>query len=227
METPPVAARNGEIGGPNGPRPPAALILSAGASCRFGGSPKACLEVGPEVAVVRMVRLAEAEGASPVVVVVGAHRRPIEEALRVRPGTRIVFSRDWSKGRTASLQSGLRALPPESDVLLWPVDHPFVEARTLGILMEAAMGDRRGNWFVPTFEGRGGHPILLRRSLFSAIFALAPDAPLRALQRERGAEVRRLAVDDPGVVANVDTPEEFRDALAAFQRRTEDLWIDG
>ena len=194
----------------------AALILSAGASTRLGGEPKALLPVDDRSAVRRIADVCLADGFEPVTVVVGPHRHAIAHELRGLD-VQLVDSEDWEEGRTASVQAGLSAVPPDRDVLFWPVDHPFVRPRTVDALLAARDSDILGVWFIPTYEGRGGHPVVWRPAVRNDIFDLRPDAPLRALLPEFGPQVRRVPVEDPGVVANVDTLDAFRAAAASWQ----------
>ncbi len=193
----------------------AALILSGGASSRLGGEPKALLAVDGRSGIRRIAELCLGDGFDPVTVVVGPHRHAIAHELRGIP-VELLDAEDWAEGRTASVQAGLAALPPDRDILFWPVDHPFVRARTIDALLAARSTDLLGVWFIPTFEGRSGHPVLWRPVVRQDIFDLRPDAPLRALLPEFGPQVRRVPVDDPGVVANVDTPEAFLQAVSAW-----------
>lgn len=196
----------------------AALLLSGGASTRFGGQPKALLPVGDRTSVRRLAEECLAERADPVVVVVGAHRGPIAHELRGLP-VEVVEAEDWYEGRTASVHAGLRAIPEDRDVLLWPVDHPFVATRTIDTLFAVRERDQLAVWFIPTYQGRGGHPVLWRSSIRQDIVELRPDAPLRSLLPEFGPQVCRVAVEDPGVVANVDTPEQYSQAYDEWQAR--------
>jgi len=189
----------------------AALILSAGESSRFGGLPKALLPAGERSAVRRLAEIALATGLDPIVVVVGAHPGPITHELRGLP-VGIVEAEQWYEGRTASVQAGLEALPSDRDVLFWPVDHPFVSARTVEGLTSLLERDALGVWFIPTYQGHGGHPVVWRSSIRRDVLELRADAPIRSLLPEFGPQVRRVAVDDPGVLANVDTPEAYRAA---------------
>jgi len=198
-----------------------AILLSGGASTRFGGYPKALVAAGERTAIQRMAEMSLEQGFDPVLVVVGPHHRPIAEALR-QVDVRLVDSEQWYEGRTASVQSGLRAVPAGSDVLLWPVDHPFVSERTLELLQVARSTDELGLWFVPTHQGQGGHPILWKDRVRADVLELRPDAPIRALMPELGPQVRRVAVDDPGVLAGIDTPEEYRNSYDAWLARRED-----
>ena len=199
----------------------AALILAAGESRRFGGYPKALLSTGTRSVIRRLAEITLEDEFDPVVVVVGVHRALIAHELRDL-AVEIVDSERWYEGRTASIQSGVAALPADRDILLWPIDHPFVSPRTAHTLTALLPDDPLAVWFIPTYEGQGGHPILWRSVVRNDILELRPDAPVRSLIPEFGPQVRRVPVDDPAVVDNTDTPEAYRDAYELWLGRGED-----
>ncbi len=184
----------------------AALLLSDGEPGRFGGVPKALTPLGGSTAVRRVAEVCLSRGFDPIVVVVGPHRGPVARELRGLPVT-LVDSELWYEGRTASVKAGLEATPADRDVLFWPVEHPFATAPTVDLLGDVRDRDALAVWFIPTYGGRDGHPVLWRSSIRADILDLRNDAPLRSLLPEFGIQVRRVAVDDAGVVADVDTPE--------------------
>ncbi|MCI4321960.1 MAG: nucleotidyltransferase family protein [Thermoplasmata archaeon] len=200
--------------------PGAAIVLAAGASSRFEGAVKATVPVDGEPAVRRVARIAREAGFAPVVVVTGAHRKVVVAALGSREGE-IVDNPDWERGRTGSIQAGLAAVGDPSAVLLWPVDHPFAGPMTVDALRDRAKSDAMAVWFVPTFEGRGGHPVLLTSPTFDAIRSLSVEAPLRSLLPRFGPQVVRVPVRDAGVVANIDTRAAY-DAVET--ERSEGRW---
>jgi molybdenum cofactor cytidylyltransferase len=198
----------------------AAIVLAAGASSRFGGAVKATMPVDGEPAVRRVARIARESGFAPVVVVTGAHRAAVAAALGTGEGE-IVDNTNWERGRTGSIQAGLEAVGDARSVLLWPVDHPFAGAMTVDALRIHAEVDAMAVWLVPTYDGRGGHPVLLTSPTFEAILALAPEAPLRSLLPRFGPQVVRVPVRDGGVVANIDTRAAYEEAEAG---RSEGRW---
>lgn len=202
--------------------PVVALILAAGASTRFGGAPKACLEIDGEAAVARIARISLEVGCSRAIVVAGMHAREIRVALRDSPAE-VVVNEEWRAGRTGSVQLGLEALGRGVDAFLWPVDHPFVEDMSLNALLAARDADALAVWYIPMHGGRGGHPVLVRSAAFATVRALRPSAPLREVLPTLGPQVMRVPVADAGVVANVDTPEEFERRLAEWRSR----WTGG
>lgn len=170
------------------------VILAAGASSRMG-RPKALLRYDGEPFVHRLVRLFDGAGCATIVVVGGADDALIRPA--VPPRATYVYAPDWADGMRASLRAALRAVPP-GDVLLTHVDRPCVAPSTLALLAAAEGG------LIPTFEGRGGHPIRLPAALRPRVMQ-ADDAPLKTLL---GA-VRRAPVADAGVRLNVNTPADY------------------
>jgi molybdenum cofactor cytidylyltransferase len=165
-----------------------------------------------------MARIASAEGCSLVVAVAGVHIRETEEVLR-GSCVELVENPSWREGRTGSVQVGLNALPVDQEVLLWPVDHPFVEANTLRTIFQEADRNAMAIWFIPSYLSRGGHPIFLRPAARRKIQELVPSAPLRSLLPSLDLVVDRFAVTDPGVLETIDTPEQYYENLNAWSRR--------
>jgi molybdenum cofactor cytidylyltransferase len=62
----------------------------------------------------------------------------------------------------------------------------------------------------PTFEGVRGHPVLFARALFPELLEEAlPEGARTVLRRYLGSRLL-LPVDDPGILADIDTPEDYR-----------------
>ena len=168
-----------------------AVVLAAGWSTRMG-HPKALTRIGGETAVERIVRACRDAGCPSVTVV--APPRVALPPLEAR----VVANPDPDAGRTGSLQLALRG-----DALVWPVDHPLAAAGTARLLLATP-----GEWVVPTFHGKGGHPVVLRGRAVDITRAAPPHAPLRDALRA----IPRVGVpvDDEGILANLDTPEDVR-----------------
>lgn len=194
-----------------------AIVLSAGASARWGGRPKALLPVGRETALERVVRLCVEAGAGRTAIVVGRHAA--ELAPLAPPGVEVLANPRWEAGRTGSVQVGLRWAEDGEGVVLWPVDHPFVRVETPARLLDHARRDALALWIIPTYEGHGGHPVAIRREAFGEVLDLNAGAPLRTVPRRLGVQVARLPVNDPGVVDSTDTPDEYREGLARWTAR--------
>lgn len=172
------------------------------------GRPKALLAIDGSTAIDRVAESLRAGGCAPVVAVVGAHAAETRSGARLRDVV-VVDHPGWAAGRTSSIQAGMKSLPPDADAfVLALVDMPYVRATTVQTLVRAhAAAPADVGAVVPTHDGRRGHPVVLRRPLFARVAALGPDAPLSTVVR--AATVLEVACDDPGVLVDLDTPEDL------------------
>lgn len=186
------------------------IVLAAGASKRLG-QPKALVEFEGEAAVARCVRLLSEAGCDDVVVVLGADQKAIQKAVP-NDAARIVANPDWEQGQTTSLKKGLGSLDVSCCFLIWPVDRPAVRGTTVKALLEQDEKQIR----IPTFEGRRGHPVHFEAALREEILALGDNQPLHDVVHKNPRRVHEFAVDDPGILLNVDTPPDLKklEALA-------------
>lgn len=199
------------------PRAPkvAGIVLAAGESRRMG-SPKALLPYRGATFLETLIELFSAR-CQTVIVVLGAHAEAIR-AAQASPSAAVreVYNERYIAGQTSSLLAGLRAVPADSEAVLFtPVDHPAVAAETVDALLAPPLPLIR----IPRYSGERGHPILVRRELIPEFLALPPDAPANRVTRAHRAETEFIDVDDPGVVADIDDPAAYRELLALPTRR--------
>jgi molybdenum cofactor cytidylyltransferase len=199
------------------------IVVAAGASSRMG-SPKAALRLGDRTALRWILDACAEAGLGPAIVVSGAHPDAVREAARgAAPFPSLVQNEAWASGRTSSIRAGLGALPDAARAfLLWPVDVPLA-GPALPLLLEAFRSRRPGELAcVPSHGDRRGHPIVFDRSVGRELEGLAPDASARDVVRglaARGA-LRHVVVADPGVLWDMDSPEDH-DRLAREVARRE------
>ena len=192
--------------------PLAAIIPAAGRSRRMGRE-KVLLPFRGSTSLEEILQTLRAAGIHDISVVLRADLP--EAAGRARDArARVLVNLDPDGEMAESIRIGLADLSPSAEaVFIWPADHPAVDGGTIAAL--SAVADRASVW-IPTWNGRRGHPALLGRSLVAEVFALAPGEGLRELWRTRATSVRELAVPDPGVVTNIDTPEQYAAAMRDF-----------
>lgn len=147
-------------------------------------------------------------GCQPIVVVLGRAAGQIrsildESEVSVEINTRPEY------GPLSSLRIGLRALPPGcSGFFFCQVDHPAVRVETLKNMIEK-WNYRAACAVKPRYNKRGGHPVLIGKDWREAVLELPLTSSLRELMRNRNDEVITLDVSDPGILINVDTPEDY------------------
>ncbi len=178
----------------------AAIVLAAGESRRFGGIKQLVL-LDRVLANVRRVKFDD------VVVVLGAHAEEVRARVAFTR-ERVVINPDYARGMSTSIQAGLRALPETAEAAMIVLgDQPSVAPETMGRLI----GEYRRSRpiaVVPAFNGRRGNPVLVDKALFDEMMRMEGDVGFRPILERRAAEIAVVAVDDSGVVTDVDTPAD-------------------
>jgi molybdenum cofactor cytidylyltransferase len=178
----------------------------------MGGPEKLLLPVGGVPLVRRSAGTLLAAGLSPVVVVVGAGAgaEAVGRALSGLP-VRLVVNPRASEGMGTSLALGVSVLPPGARAVAIALgDMPRVEPGTLRRLLEGHRETGAGI-VVPTWRGRRGHPVVFDlRRYREELRALGGDVGARDVLASHPADVLEVDAGDPGVVADVDTPEDYR-----------------
>jgi molybdenum cofactor cytidylyltransferase len=193
-----------------------AIVLAGGAGTRFGG--------GKLLAPWRDGRLIDgalgAAFAAPVtrvVLVTGADpgvgevARTWARAQGQEPRLRHVHAHDHAEGMGASLRTGVAALADDTQgAFVFLADMPAiphdVAARLARELESGALAA------APRFQGRRGHPALFARALFPDLLHASGDAGARGIFQRLGERLALVDVDAPGVLIDVDTRDDLRDA---------------
>jgi CTP:molybdopterin cytidylyltransferase MocA len=188
------------------------VILAAGAGRRMGGTPKALLEVEGRTCLERVVTAAHDGGCGSIRVVVRPGASDVV-ALARELGAAITENPTPAEGMFSSVRLGvehaLAGDPVPRGVLLFPVDHPLVRADTVARLFETLATSPARTWVQPRHQDRGGHPIALDREAARALVRITPGRTLRQALDEAGLSGVPLPVADPGVLRNLNTPQDL------------------
>ncbi|MCR6686675.1 nucleotidyltransferase family protein [Pseudoxanthomonas sp.] len=196
--------------------PHAAVVLAAGGSTRLG-RPKQGLTRGDETLVHRTARLALASGAARVLVIVGARADSVCEAVRDLP-VECHHNAAWATGLGSSVRVAAAALATHGGpALLLVCDQPALEDAHLHALLEAARASSSG-CAATRLGQRLGTPVVVSPEVLRRAGALHGDRGLRDLLNAEGVDV--AACDAPGLVLDIDTPEDLAVAVAKG-------WLDG
>jgi molybdenum cofactor cytidylyltransferase len=105
----------------------------------------------------------------------------------------------------ASLAWGVRASPMGRAWLVVLADMPWIEPQTIARVGRALDGGAR--IAAPTWRNARGHPVGFAMSFYGALSGLSGDEGAKAILAQHPVEL--IPVDDPGVVRDVDRPEDL------------------
>jgi molybdenum cofactor cytidylyltransferase len=195
----------------------AAIVLAAGESSRMG-SPKPLLPLNGETFLTHLLGEISASRVTRTVLVLGFHPDVILDALpEVEPIA--VVNANYPLGQLSSFHVGLETVGDEPDaVLLCLADHPFISHAVIDALIQEHERTH-SPILVPTYGDRRGHPTLFARSLYVELRAAPLDQGARVVVRAHAGELLEVPTDNAGVVADVDTPEQYQQWLAWWREQ--------
>jgi molybdenum cofactor cytidylyltransferase len=192
-----------------------AVVLAAGASSRMG-EPKALLAAGHRTFVRRILDTLRAADVPDAIVIVRPESDAVVREIAAAGYGRAVVNADPSRGQLSSLVTGLDAIdgPRVVAALVTLVDVPLVTPATIGTLLARA-AISRAPIVRATYGNRHGHPVIFKRELFDALRRADPMVGAKAVFAANAVE--DVDVDDPGVLQDVDTPDDYRRLVRKIQ----------
>jgi len=186
-----------------------AIILAAGKSKRMG-QPKMVLPWGTTTVLGQAISAFQGAGIDDVLVVTGGAREEVEQIVK-QHGARSTFNSHFENGEMlSSLQLGLANQKPEAHATLIGLgDQPQVQSVTVSAICKTFLLNKSA-LIVPSFQFRRGHPWLVERSFWQELLAMKSPASPRQFLNNYANEIQYVEVDTSTVLADLDTPEDYR-----------------
>jgi molybdenum cofactor cytidylyltransferase len=119
-------------------------------------------------------------------------------------GCTLVVNPRAAEGQGTSIARGVGATPSADGWVIALADMPALQPDTVRRVVEALHAGAAT--VAPTYHGRRGHPVGFAAPLLAELLALAGDTGARSVLL--GHPPQLIEVDDPGVLYDVDTPED-------------------
>jgi molybdenum cofactor cytidylyltransferase len=181
------------------------LLLAAGISRRFNGD-KRRARITVDQSLLEYTLASLSDSGLPIRVCL---RDEVSDAgwVGVLPGAAtLLFCQRSREGMGVTLAQGIAACDDWSATLVALADMPFVRPQTV---LHLARHVNENRIVAPRYDGRRGHPVAFGRRYYPGLRALQGDRGAQQLLREHAEAVSWIDVDDPGVLVDVDTPEDL------------------
>jgi molybdenum cofactor cytidylyltransferase len=145
------------------------------------------------------------EGRLENIVVVLGH---LADEIRDLKDVTIAINANPDSEMGSSIEIGIQALPQTAKaVVIALVDHPAVPATIVSTLIHEWQSG--AHIVIPTWQNRGGHPVLVDLSFQNELLNLDQRGGLRSLFAAHANDVKRLPVDSPFVARDMDTWDDY------------------
>ncbi len=185
------------------------IVLAAGESTRFGENKMLYRIDG--VPVIRRVVLAAINGLAETIVVLGHEAERVREALQGLD-VRTVLNPQYREGMSSSVKVGVRAASATRGILVLPGDVAFMTPELVKLVIEEHR--KTGALIVlPTYNGRGGHPILFDIRLRDELLNISEAGRgLKEVVNRHLQDVYRIETGTPRILLDIDYREDLERA---------------
>lgn len=189
----------------------AAIVLAAGSSQRMGAENKLHLPIDGVPLLRHSLEILLASNIDEVIVVLG-HDQESTRALVDDLPLQLVYNQAHSSGQMTSVHCGLASLENSyGGVIIALGDQPALSVADINYLIEAYQNRSSGEVVVPTFTGERGNPIIISENCRADILAGTRNLGCRKFIEKNPELVCRVEMSNPGVVIDLDTPQEYED----------------
>ena len=186
---------------------PVLLILAGGRGER-AGLPKGLIEFNGRPWLEQQVRSYREISAEEPVIILGFRHEDYLWAMPWLKKANVVINRQPELGQFSSLQVGLTRAH-ERDVFVLPVDVPLCNDEVFKKLEQALKDEVQV--CIPTWQGRGGHPVLLSQKFVEKLSTYPQTTRLDEKIKELSpAQIARVDVEDARVCMNINTVDEWK-----------------
>jgi molybdenum cofactor cytidylyltransferase len=186
------------------------LLLAAGAGTRFGSDKlHHALPHGVPIAI-QAARHLKAE-----IEIVFAVVRPGQEMLSEKlkgEGCEVVVCDNAAEGMGASLACAARTAGPRAAYVVTLGDMPFIRRSSIAAVRDALAAG--APLTAPYFRSKRGHPVGISGRFFQDLLSCKGDEGAKALLKAHEEKLVKIPVGDPGVLRDIDRPEDLAPPLA-------------
>ena len=145
-------------------------------------------------------------GVETIVVVLGHRAEELQAHLAHLP-VRFALNPDPDSEMTASISAALEKILSWEATLVALADHPAVPPSVVSTLIsEWQTGSKL---LIPTWQNRGGHPVLIDLQYRAELENLDPQTGLKSLFAAHRDLVKRVPVDSPFIARDMDTWDDY------------------
>jgi len=172
------------------------------------GAFKPLLPFGNKTVIECCIDYLQRGGVETIVVVLGHRAEEVRERFKKLP-VDFAVNPDPNSEMGASIAAGVRELPSQTQATLIALsDHPAIPASVVSTLIQS--WEKGTRLVIPTWQNRGGHPVLVDLSFRQELLSLSSNRGLKALFDAHPKDLKRVPVDSPFIARDMDTWDDYQ-----------------
>ncbi len=188
-----------------------AIVLAAGSSCRFGTDKRMAQLANGKTLIQQSINNA-LQSFTEVLVVLRCDDWLFEQELQAQvkdPRLRTYRAPESALGMGHSLANAIPHLVSDA-AFIFLADMPYIQQATL-VQLKTAFTENQNKFpiVLPVHAERPGNPVGFDRAYFPDIAQLSGDRGARQIIDQHQDRVIKVAVDDAGVLQDIDSPDDL------------------
>ncbi len=178
------------------------IVLAAGESTRFGEN-KLLYKVNNSSIIRRVVEECSLENFK-TVVVVGHEKELIMKELEGLNVLFVINPEYKTGGMSSSIKAGVSNIRPSKAYLITPGDMPYLQSWICKKIIDV-YASSKAKIVIPSFEGKGGHPILFDATLREELLTVNEETKgLKGILRRHENDVLKFEIGTSRILIDID-----------------------
>lgn len=191
------------------------IILAAGESKRMKVQ-KLLLPYEGSTMIEKVILNVKTSGIDKIMIITGSESEKMVFATGKLP-VQHCLNRNYKRGMLSSVKCGFKSLPLSCGAaMVFLGDQPMINVLSINAVIEGYKNTDKGI-VVPVYRGKRGHPLLVDMKYRNEIDGLDEKEGLRAILSMFHEDVLEVQVNDPGILRDIDTKEEYENEINKTQ----------
>lgn len=186
-----------------------AILLAAGQSKRLKGENKLTKLFKGKPLINHILFSLIKSKVNNIVIVLGYEHLKIKTKLLKSKKINFVINKNYKKGMSSSIKTGLKKLPKNNKGFLIVLgDMPNITKTTINkICLSITRSDKE--IILPKFKNRIGNPIGFKHSMIKSIYKIKGDRGAKNIIKKNSKKIKFLNINSKSILTNLNTKRNF------------------
>jgi len=186
-----------------------AILLAAGQSKRLRGENKLTKLFKGKPLINHILFSLIKSKVNKIIIVLGFEHLKIKTKLLKSKKINFVINKNYKKGMSSSIKTGLKKLPKNNKGFLIVLgDMPNITKTTINkICLSITRSDKE--IILPKFKNRTGNPIGFKQSMIKNIYKIKGDRGAKNIIKKNNKKIKFLNINSKSILVNLNTKRNF------------------
>ena len=186
-----------------------AILLAAGQSKRLKNENKLIKLFKKKLLINHILSSLIKSKVNKIIIVLGFEHLKVKKKLLKSKKIKFVINKNYKKGISSSIKTGLRSLSKENKgFLIVQADMPSISKTTINKII-LSINNSSQEIFLPRFKNRIGNPIGFKKSMIKNINKIKGDRGAKNIIKKNSKKIKFVNINSKSILTNFNTKKDF------------------